>query len=251
MKSGQKTATATLGGFLLCMFAAVGAQAGTILQPFGAATTMGNYPTYEPFRAINQSGLSAGYSSGVTDFDTYVATTSTVGGANGLNAWFASSGNVVGNFDFDLGGSHLIESFALWSDPQPISNQGIRQFNLFADDNSGFSSPELLGSFTAADANCVGCTPAQADAFNLAQVFGFTPTAASYVRLQILSNYGNTDTTGISEAAFEVAPVPLPAAAWLLLSGLGGIGALARRRKSRTVDECLPNSHAQIVRQAA
>jgi hypothetical protein len=40
------------------------------------------------------------------------------------------------------------------------------------------------------------------------------------------SGIGFATYTGIAD------PVPLPAAAWLLLSGLGGLGALARRRKA-------------------
>jgi hypothetical protein len=45
---------------------------------------------------------------------------------------------------------------------------------------------------------------------------------------------GDTSSSGsiISLEVTEVAPVPLPAAGWMLLAGIGGLGVMARRRKA-------------------
>ena len=47
---------------------------------------------------------------------------------------------------------------------------------------------------------------------------------------QFFSGEGGTNSADV-QAVFTVAPVPLPAAGWLLLGGLGGLAALRRRQK--------------------
>ncbi|TNF64832.1 MAG: VPLPA-CTERM sorting domain-containing protein [Rhodobacteraceae bacterium] len=42
---------------------------------------------------------------------------------------------------------------------------------------------------------------------------------------------GRNDGFGIDSVGVAVAPVPLPAAGWLMIAGLGGLAALRRRRK--------------------
>lgn len=219
----QPTGFARLLVLGLCSLTGSLAQAGTILQPAAASTNMGNYSNqYLPDFAINQSALTPAYTSGVTDFATYTATANTgIAGGSGYNIWYSSQGVLTGNFDFDLGGTHTIDALALWNDPQN-AGQGVKQFNLYASGDSLFTSPTLLGSYSAV--NGLGSA-------NLAQIFSFSPTAAAYVRMQILSNNGSSFVTGISEAAFDVAVVPVPAAAWLLGSAFSTLGLFRRRRQ--------------------
>jgi hypothetical protein len=212
------------------------AQAGPILMATGATTDMGSFnATYSPTNAIDQSGLAAGYTSGVTDFDTFVASTSTLFGASGANPWFSAQGVFTGNFDFDLGGTYTLSSFALWNDPQDVGNQGIQDFSLYADDNSAFSSPTLLGSYTAAEGTG---TFGNLEDLNLGQIFTFFSTEASFVRMAIESNYGSTSVTGFTEAAFEIAgptPIPEPGSLLLLGAGVTGVVATLRKRKKQRI----------------
>ncbi len=196
------------------------AFAGTLWQPVGVSTDMGSFATFEPIYAIDQSGLAVGYVSGVTDFDAFVGATATVNGGASFTTWFSQT-SITGNFDFDLGQTVTIESFALWADPQGIG-QTVKLFNLLADDNPQFSSPTLLGAFHAADGT-------DDDATNFGQVFGFTPTAAAYVRMQIVSNHGSGLTSGFVEAAFEVAAIPLPPALLMFAPALYWLAARTRR----------------------
>jgi hypothetical protein len=61
----------------------------------------------------------------------------------------------------------------------------------------------------------------------------FNSVMSNLSGVYILSDFwtgsgGNGEIVGLDNV--DLAPVPLPAAAWLLLSGLGGLGILARRR---------------------
>jgi hypothetical protein len=202
------------------------ALAGTIIQPTSATTGMGTVasPGYSPTHVIDQTGLTAPYTSGVTNFDTFVPATKTTAGGSGTNSWFSAAGNVTGNFDFDLGAPVAIESFALWPDPQTGAHQGPKNFNLIGSLDAAFTTPLALGSYVA--------TEISGDANNAGQIFGFTPTVARHVRMQITSNYGSASFTGMVEAAFEQS-VPEPATPALLMTALAGICIRRRRGRAR------------------
>ena len=198
--------TALLGAALLL----VGAQsvnAGVIRGAVGVLSNSMGTGDGSIANTFNQTGLSAAYVSGVTDYDTYVATHPT---NNSANAWASPRGPALGFIDYDLGAVFNLTSFALWTQN---NINGIRDFEILVD---GI----LAGSFVAA----------QEAAANIAvQKFDFAALSGQVVRLNVLSIYGGLN-VNIGEVAFEsdVAAVPMPAP--LALVGLGILGLGLHRR---------------------
>ena len=66
--------------------------------------------------------------------------------------------------------------------------------------------------------------------------WGFIDPTATYKKIEFDFTAEGADGFGFDDFVVgdpkQISPVPLPAAAWLLLSGLGGLGFLGRRRKT-------------------
>ncbi|MEP7365341.1 MAG: PEP-CTERM sorting domain-containing protein [Acidobacteriota bacterium] len=205
-------------------FAGVIVQATGISSPQGTQSASG----YELIQIVNQSGLSAAYTSGVTDFDTYLASTTHNSGDEytTTNTGFT---NTLGGFPqiitFDLGGVYSISGLGFWA----TANIGtVTQFRLFADNdgdpNNGVGT-QLGGTFNAL---------ANGGAAGPGQVFSFGTTLTQFIHLYVddSSWIDNEVYPGIGEVVFNAgasSEVPEPSTTMLVLIGVAGI-AIGRRR---------------------
>lgn len=205
------------------------ASAGVILSPTSAiGNTMGEFSSgWRVGYSFDQSGLSAAFTSGVTDFTTYIGggpthgNTSNVANIGWASALFAS---FPGHIDYDLGASRDILRVAIWSED---SLGVLNRITLFTADNPSFTGAVNVGSFAVSD-------PPD-DVPVSAQVFDLTDSTGRYVRFQIDSVLPNViGIAHLSEIAFDVTAnnqtVPEPASLALLGMGLAGIGAIRRKR---------------------
>lgn len=172
--------------------------------PVSSVTASSTFYTYDVNNLINGNGLIGDLHSG--DF---------------RGKWITNE-TPTGTLIFDLGGVYEVSSTSIWNygpgccgDERSVKDLDIK------------SSVEgtiytTIGSFVL--------NQPQTDPF-AADILAFN-TTARYIEFDLNSMYGGDIYIGLSEVQFNGSPVPVPAAAWLLSSGLLGLIGIARRKVS-------------------
>jgi hypothetical protein len=160
---------------------------GVLLQPYGIGTNMSTEFGH-PLHAIDQSGLSINYISGVTDPDTYFPTHSNME-AEVWSTMDALPGYVV----FDLGGTFTVTGMIAWN---AWANGGgnVSEFSLQMSDTLDFSQSNIfIQSF-------IGRILEARFTFDAEQ-------EGRYILMTIISN-GGALRTRLDEIAFVQVPEP-------------------------------------------
>lgn len=196
------------------------ALAGVIIGPTSGVINSGGPGSGTLTETFNQSGLTSNYVSGVTDFDSYIASGPTHTNIFSGYEWFSNFGTTSASVTYNLGGIFNIGKLALWNE----ESSGIGLLDLwYSTDGINFSALSL--GLTPTD-NPLGPNYA-------ADVFSFASVNAQYVRFDMSRcpqiDPGSYASCAIGEVAFS-ANVPEPASLALFGIGLAGLASLRRKR---------------------
>jgi len=179
---------------------------------------------------------------------------------SGANGWSINAPQYSQGVQFattTAGYDNVVLSFNWASTAQGIANMQV-QYNTNVNNASGWTNAGSLltatvgnsstgGSYQTDTINfaALGITSVNNDAtFGVRLVAAYNPTLGNYASASSViagnpaaynNSSGNWRFADVQIDGTAVAPVPLPATAWLMLSGVGGLGLLSRRRKAVSV----------------
>ena len=213
----MKQVAKTVCAFAFMAFGAVPASAGVIIGATSVSSPQGDFGGDFPLvNIINQSGLSAAYTSGVTDFATYTASATHEGLAGTGFTNTESAGPQ--QFTFDLGSIQSIDAIAIWN---TASVGAVTRIEVLFDSDADFGNG-TSGVLVAASA---------LGAAGPANVFSFSSTATRFVHINGLATLQSPDFYGLGEVMFSSAAIPEPGTLAILGLGLAGLAAMRRRKR--------------------
>ncbi len=192
---------------------------GPIISPVSAVVNSGGTGAGNIINTINQSGLSPGFISGVTIFDTYLGGSPLHNDAT-TGEWFSNTGTTSAVVTYDFGAPSIIDRLALWNE----DSAGIGRLDLYQSLDGVTFIPLKLNIIPTN--NPIG-SPYPA------QVITFPLTNARYVRFNMSDcpqSPSSVTACSIGEVAFRTpsgpepfprTPEPSTLVGLLLLGGLG------------------------------
>lgn len=221
MKNGQRFIRAVLltAGFSVFGLANQAAAIPVILSPTTGVIDIGGPGFGSLDDTRDQSGLSAGFTSGVTGFDAYLAGNPTHTSIFSGFEWFSNVGTTSARVTYGLGSLYSVSALALWNE----ESSGIGLLNLsFSTDGVTFVPFFAAAPFD----NPLADYPAER--------FNFAPINATHIRFDMSGcpqpNPGSFRACAIGEVAFRVEPANVPEPGLIALVGLGLAGVVRRRR---------------------
>lgn len=158
-------------------------QAQDIINPVSATTTLSAEFGSSLTNTINGNGL-----------DAFPSLDAPHGMTSPGNSYYAT--NDTGSIDFDLGGSFLVDGFTFWNMNAPGPGQAGIQGVVVSSSEDGVTYTPIADAPSTFSQVTSSTSPAE--------IFSFTAVTASFIRLDILSNYGDPgNLLGFAEIAFS------------------------------------------------